>query len=58
MAKKARPDKAKNLTRTPASHATVNPPAPINKAVPKSGCVATKINGAIRATIGKNKNLI
>ena len=56
-ARKAKPDKTKNFTLTPASHATVNPPAPINKAVPKSGCVATKINGAIKATIGRTKIL-
>ena len=36
-AKNAKPEKAKNFTLTPASHATVRPPAAISNAVPKSG---------------------
>ena len=52
------PENTKNFTFTPASQATVKPPAAINKAVPKSGWVATNITGAINTTIGKNKNLI
>ena len=57
-ARKAKPEIAKNLTLTPASHATVIPPAAINKDVPRSGCVATKIIGEIRTTTGINKYLI
>ena len=36
-ARKAKPEIAKNFTRTPANQATVIPPAAINKAVPRSG---------------------
>ena len=36
-AKKAKPEIAKNFTLTPASQATVKPPAAINNAVPRSG---------------------
>ena len=56
-AKNARPEIAKNFTLTPASHATVRPPAAISNAVPKSGWVATNIIGAIKTTTGKNKYL-
>ena len=48
--------KAKNLSLTPASQATTNPPAAINKEVPRSGWVITKRTGAIKATTGVNKN--
>ena len=50
---KAIPVNAKNFILTPASQATVKPPAAINNAVPRSGCVATKIRGAIKTTTGK-----
>ena len=54
---KAIPVNAKNFTLTPANQATANPPAAISKAVPRSGCVATNIIGAINTTIGKNRYL-
>ena len=47
---------AKNFALTPASQATVMPPAAISNAVPKSGCIITKRTGAIKTTIGRNKN--
>ena len=49
---------AKNLILTPASHATITPPAAIKRAVPRSGWVTTNNAGAISTTIGKNKNFI
>ena len=48
----------KNLTLTPANHATVTPPAAINNEVPRSGWATTNRTGAISATIGKNRYFI
>ena len=46
----------KNFALTPASQATIIPPAAINKAVPRSGCITTKSTGEIKTKIGRNKN--
>ena len=47
----------KNLALTPASQATTMPPDAINIEVPRSGWVATKIIGPMRAAMGNIKYL-
>ena len=47
----------KNFGLTPASQATTIPPEAISIEVPRSGCVATRIMGPIKAAIGKIKCL-